>query len=191
MSNFASAEDPAIAAAMDFSRFAHVVDVGAGQGGLLAQVLQRHAGVRATLYDRPEVARNPAALLVATEAQPSLKGRWVVQEGDFFELVPARADCYVLKRILHDWGDEDCVRILTRCREAMAPGGTLLVVDAVLPEGNAPHPAKVMDILMMVLAGGRERRAPEFAGLLERAGLRLEGISPTASALSVISARAG
>ncbi|MBL8324211.1 MAG: methyltransferase [Rubrivivax sp.] len=185
MANFASAEDPAIAEAGDFGRFASVVDVGGGQGGLLAQVLLRHPALRATLFDQPLVVQQPAALAAHAALADS---RWQVQGGDFFQAVPAGADAYVLKRILHDWGDDACLRILRACRAAMGPRSRLLVVDAVVPEGNAPHPAKVMDILMMAFATGRERTQDEFAALLARAGLRLDAVRGSASTLSVVEA---
>lgn len=183
MANFAGAEDPAIAAAFDFSRFAHVVDVGGGRGGLLAQLLQRHPRPRATLFDLPQVVRDPAALAAA-----GLAGRWSALGGDFFESVPPGGDAYLLKRILHDWSDDACLRILHRCREAMSASARLLVVDAVLPAGNAPHPAKVMDVLMMVFGGGRERTEAEFATLFARCGLRLARVTATASTLAILEA---
>jgi hypothetical protein len=165
-------------------RFASVADIGGGQGGLLAQVLLRHPELRATLFDRPQVVQHPAALA----RLPALAGRWQPQAGDFFRAVPAGADAYVLKRILHDWGDEPCLRILRACRAAMGPQARLLLVDAVLPAGNTPHPAKVMDILMMVFATGRERTQHEFAALLAQAGLRLDAVRASASTLSVVEA---
>ncbi len=184
MANFASAEDPAIAEAGEFGRFASVVDLGGGQGGLLAQVLLRHAELRATLFDHQQVIQHPAALA----GLPELAGRWQLQAGDFFQAVPAGADAYVLKRILHDWGDEPCLRILRACRAAMGPQARLLLVDAVLPAGNTPHPAKVMDILMMVFATGRERTQDELAALLARADMRLDTVRASASTLSVVEA---
>lgn len=183
MANFASAENPAIAGAYDFARFERVVDVGGGQGGLLAEILRHHGGVRGTLFDLSEVVRNPVYL-----SSLGLPARWTADSGDFFQAVPAGADAYVLKRILHDWSDEHCVRILRCCRAAMGRQAKLLVVDAVLPAGNASHPGKVMDILMMVFGKGRERAESEFAALFEQAGLRLSGIISTPSALAILEA---
>jgi hypothetical protein len=97
-------------------------------------------------------------------------------------------DAYVLKRILHDWSDEQCVRILRCCRAAMDDRARLLVVDAVVPTGNAPHPGKVMDILMMVFAAGRERTEQEFRALFEKADLQLAKITMTPSTLSIVEA---
>lgn len=186
MANFATAENPAIAAAYDFSGFAHVVDLGGGQGGLLAEILKRHPSVRGTLFDLPQVVGNPASL-----REPALAERWSTLGGDFFQSVPSGADAYVLKRILHDWSDDQCVHILRCCRAAMGDRARLLVVDAVVPAGNLAHPGKVMDILMMVFAEGRERTEQEFVTLFEKAGLQLAGITMTQSALSIVEAVRG
>lgn len=184
MANFASAEDPAIAAALPAAGLRHLVDVGGGRGGLLAQLLQRNPALHGTLFDQAQVVADATAL-----SGPEWAGRCSSVAGDFFLAVPKGADAYVLKRILHDWSDEDCVRILRRCREAMDHRSRLFVAEAVLPPGNAAHPGKVMDMLMMIFAGGRERGAAEFEALLRQAGLRLVGIQPTASTLSLIEAQ--
>lgn len=183
MANFAEAENPVIATSYDFAATPHVVDIGGGQGGLLVEILGRHAQVRGTLFDLAEVVRDPAYITAAR-----LEPRCTMVAGDFFEQVPAGADAYVLKRILHDWSDEQCVRILRACCDAMSTRARLLVVDCVVPHGNTPHPGKVMDILMMVFAAGRERTEDEFAQLLQQAGLRLCRVLPTASALSIVEA---
>jgi hypothetical protein len=183
MANFATAENPAIAGAYDYARFGHIVDVGGGQGGLLADILTRHPNVRGTLFDLPEVVRHPVYL-----SQEAFPERWATVGGDFFQSVPTGGDAYVLKRILHDWNDEQCVRILRCCRAAMSERARLLVVDAVVSPGNAPHPGKVMDILMMVFTEGRERTEQEFRELFGRAGLQLTTITMTPSPLSLVEA---
>lgn len=183
MANFAAAENPAIAGAYAYARFPHIVDVGGGQGGLLAEILKLHPTVRGTLFDLPQVISNPAYL-----RRELLPERWTTASGDFFQSVPTGGDAYLLKRILHDWSDDDCVRILRSCRAAMNENTRLLVVDAVIPTGNAPHPAKVMDILMMVFAEGRERTEQEFRELFAQADLQLSQITMTPSTLSIIEA---
>ena len=183
LANFATAENPAIAGAYDYSQFEHIIDLGGGQGGFLAEILRRHPGVRGTLFDLPQVVNNPVYL---SEAQ--FAGRWATASGDFFKSVPTDGDAYILKRILHDWSDVQSLEILRSCRQAMSPRSRLLVVDAVVPAGNTPHPSKVMDILMMVFAEGRERSEQEFADLFARAGFRLSGITPTQSALAIVEA---
>ena len=183
LANFAAAENPAIAGAYDYSRFNHIVDIGGGQGGLLVEILKRHPNGRATLFDLPEVVKNLAYL--GTE---DIRGRWTTVGGDFFRSVPKGGDAYLLKRILHDWSDEQCVQILRCCREAMADSSRLLVVDAVIPPGNAPHSGKVMDILMMVFGEGHERTEQEFRALLMHAGLQLSHITMTQSTLAIVEA---
>lgn len=183
MASFATAENAAIAGAYDYARFDHIVDVAGGQGGLLAEILKRHPKLRGTLFDLPDVVRNPVYLRDAAFPE-----RWSTESGDFFTAVPTGADGYVLKRILHDWSDEQCVRILRACRTAMGERARLLVVDAVVPAGNTPHPAKVMDILMMVFAEGRERTEQEFRELFEKAGLQLTTITMTPSTLAILEA---
>lgn len=183
MANFAAAENPLIAQAHDFGAYRHVVDVGGGQGGLLAEILKCHLHTRGTLFDLPGVVRNPADLVRA-----GISEQWTATGGDFFASVPAGGDAYILKRILHDWSDPQCLRILRCCRAAMSAQARLLVADAVIPAGNAPHPGKVMDMLMMVFAGGRERTEQEFEALFAQAGLRLQRITPTPGSLSLIEA---
>jgi hypothetical protein len=183
MANFAMAENPAIAGAYNYSRFGHIVDVGGGRGGLLAEILKLHPIVRGTLFDLPQVIRDPAYL-----GKKAFADRWTTVGGNFFQSVPPGADAYVLKRILHDWSDEQCVRILRCCREAMGDRARLLMVDAVLPAGNAPHPGKVMDILMMVFAEGRERTEQEFSNLFGKADLDLSTITRTSSTLAIVEA---
>jgi O-methyltransferase domain/Dimerisation domain len=183
MANFAEAENPAIAGAYDYSRFDHIVDIGGGQGGLLAEILKLHPNVEGTLFDLPEVIRNPAYLSKEAHVE-----RWATVGGDFFQSVPTGGDAYVLKRILHDWSDEHCIQILRCCRAAMSPQARLLVVDVVVPAANIPHPGKVMDILMMVFAEGRERTEKEFKTLFEKAGLKLTKITMTPSTLAIVEA---
>jgi hypothetical protein len=183
LANFAAAENPAIAGAYDFSRFKRIVDVGGGQGGLLAEILARHGAVLATLFDLPQVVAQPAHL---EKAAP--KERWSAVAGDFFESVPRGGEVYILKRILHDWSDAQCVKLLRRCRDAMDEGTRLLVIDAVIPPGNAAHPGKVMDILMMVFGPGRERTEAETGALLQQAGLRRTATLATPSTLGIIEA---
>ncbi|MER7155538.1 methyltransferase [Streptomyces lydicus] len=161
-----------------------VIDVAGGRGGLLREVLTRHPGLTGVLFDRPGTV---ADHLLDTEA---LAGRWDVEGGDLFTAVPEGGDLYLLKNILHDWPDEDCLRILSTLRKAMAPGTRLLVIDAVLPGGSAPHPAIALDIVMLLVLKGRERTAAEFEELLTRTGFRLHRVVPTPSLSSIVEAEA-
>jgi hypothetical protein len=182
MTDFSRRETEAMLAGFDFSGIQHLVDVGGGRGGLLQRVLRAYPQLRGTLYDQAEV--------VAPVQVPSdLAGRFGVEGGDFFQSVPAGADAYLLKHIIHDWGDEACRAILGQIRSAMAPGGRVLIVEPVIPPGNDPFPGKLLDINMLVMTdGGRERSASEYALLLESAGLSLQRIHPTPAAVSVVEA---
>jgi len=182
MANISAAENPAIAAAYDFAAFEHVVDVGGGRGGLLAEILKRAPNTRGTLFDLPDAVADPAGL---TDTDPS---RWRAVGGDFFASVPAGAEAYVLKRVIHDWDDEDSLRLLRTCRAALRDDARLLLIDAVLPPGSQPHPAKVLDLLMMASTTGRERTPAELTDLLARAGLRVTRIVPTPTTLSITEA---
>jgi hypothetical protein len=180
MTDFSRQEAEAFLEAYDMGAFRHLVDVGGGRGSLLQALLHRYPGLRGTLFDQPAVVE---PVMVPAD----LQGRLAVEAGDFFETVPAGADAYLLKHILHDWGDEACLRILDLIRVALAPGGRVLILEQVVPPGNDPSPAKLLDLNMLVMTeGGRERTPAEYAALLERAGLRLEAITPTPSPISVV-----
>jgi hypothetical protein len=179
MSSLSDLENGAIASSYDFRSFRRLVDVGGGQGGFLLEVLQRAPQTRGVLFDQEHV------LAEARLPEAALADRHERVVGDFFQHVPAGADAYVLKRILHDWSDEVCVALLRRCREAMAEGGRVLVVDTVIPRGNEPHGGKVLDVMMMASLPGRERTQEELRELFSRAGLRLTRVVPTPTPLSI------
>jgi hypothetical protein len=137
-----------------------VVDVGGGNGSLLAGLLDRHRGLRGIIFDLPETTRDEA----------SLGDRCTFVAGTFFERVP-QGDVYVLSTILHDWDDESAARILGTIRACAPAGARVLVIDAVVPDGNDEHGAKWLDLLMLTLFGGRERDEAEWRTLLAAAAL--------------------
>jgi len=163
--------------AFDFGRFRLIVDVAGGTGAFLAAILERYPEARGILFDQPHV--------VSGAVVPE---RVEVVSGSFFEAVPPGGDAYVLKAIIHDWEDEESVAILRACRDAIAPGGALLVVERLLGEPNERPEAKFSDVNMMVAPGGRERTLEEYGALFEAAGFRLVGETPTSSGRSVIEA---
>lgn len=183
MASVSGAENPAVAEALDAAGIGTLVDVGGSGGHLLAAVLQQNPGLRGILFDQPQVAEAAWSAPFWRDAQ--LQERVSFEGGDFFESVPV-ADAYLMKYILHDWNDDQCVQILTRCREAMPASGQVLVVDNVIEPGNEPSWGKLLDINMLVLTGGRERTADEFAELFRRAGLQLDRVVPTACPLSLV-----
>jgi hypothetical protein len=184
MVSFHGAEPPAVAEAYDFGRFGTVVDVGGATGNLLATVLAAHPGPRGILFDRPYVADDARAFL----ASKRMADRIAFQGGSFFESVPEGGDAYLLSHVIHDWSQEQCLTILGHVRRAMKPDGTLLLVEMVLPHDDAFHPGKVLDMVMLTIAGGRERTAEEYASLLAQAGFRQTRVVPTASPVSLVEA---
>jgi alkyl hydroperoxide reductase subunit AhpC/2-polyprenyl-3-methyl-5-hydroxy-6-metoxy-1,4-benzoquinol methylase len=184
MVGFHGAEPAAVAAAYDFSKMKTIVDVGGATGHLLTGVLSRAPGARGILYDLPHVVRDAPALI----GSRGLMDRVTIEPGSFFEGVPCGGDAYLLSHVIHDWSEEQCLTILGHCRRAMNPGGRLLLIEMVLPHGNTPHPGKVLDMMMLVGPGGRERTEEEYAKLLAKAGFRLTRIVPTESAASIIEA---
>ena len=136
------------------------------------------------LYDLPHVVADAPPLLESF----GVSDRVTVESGSFFESVPAGHDAYLLSHIIHDWDDGQNATILGNVREAMKPDGKLLIVEMVLPEGDAPHMGKMLDMMMMLVPGGEERTAAEYAELLEPNGFRMTRVVPTASPVSVVEA---
>jgi hypothetical protein len=186
MAAISGTENEAVARAYPWRRHRQLVDVGGAHGHLLAAILRRHKKLRGVLYDQPQVVADAEAS--GFVSAPGVRGRCEVVGGSFFDSVPAGADAYLMKYILHDWDDAKCARILGHCRDAMAPGGRVLVVDRVIQPGNAPDWSKWLDINMLVGPGGQERTEAEFAALFASAGLRLVAARPTQSPLSVLEA---
>jgi hypothetical protein len=118
-----------------------------------------------------------------------LSARTDVIAGDFFEFVPA-GDLYILKQVLHDWNDEQCVAILAGCARAMHAGGRVLVVEMIVPEDGRPSAAQLVDLNMLVMLPGRERTAAEYAALFEAAGLRLDRRIDTPGPFQILEASA-
>jgi hypothetical protein len=166
--------------AYDFSGFRSVVDVGGGQGRMLAAILDRYPGLEGILFDLPAVVDRSRSIIAGL----GLSDRCQLTGGDFFASVP-RADAFVLRHIIHDWEDDEAVAILRRCREAMNPGGRVLVVETVIPPLNEPCFGKWLD-LMMLIVGGRERTEPQYRELFSRAGLTLNRVVATSHEISVI-----
>ena len=177
-----SGEPQAVADAYDFAGVERLVDVGGGNGTLLAAVLRRQPALRGVLFDLPETIDRAVPELDA------FAGRVQIDGGDFFQAVPAGADAYLLSHIIHDWPEPQALSILARIRAAAAPGGRLLIVEAVMPADDTPHPARMLDMLMLMFTGGQERTEDEYADLLARAGFRLERVVPTASPVSLLEA---
>lgn len=173
---------PAVAQAYDFGRFRQLVDIAGGRGLLLGTILQRYPTLRGVLFDLPPVIAGAHTTL----ASFGLNGRCQTVGGDFFHSVPAGADAYLLKHIIHDWDDERAVTILRNVRKAIDASGRLLLVEAVIAPGNEPSFGKLLDLEMLVIPGGRERGHDEYRDLFSAAGFRLAEVHPTAAAISIV-----
>jgi hypothetical protein len=177
-------DGPALAAAYDFAPLSTVADLGGGTGALLTAVLLANPHLRGALIDLPATVADARRLVEGR----GLSQRCKVIAGDFFEMVPPGYDAYVLAHVLHDWADEQALLILRNCRPALPPHGRLLIVDAVLPPGDSPHPGKLMDLLMLTVTGGVERTAEEFARLLQTGGFEMRRVIPIGAGQSVVEA---
>ena len=145
-------------------------------------ILRRYPGPHGVVFDLPHVIKNTQAAIAAA----GLSERCETAAGDLFESVPSGADAYVMRSIIHGFNNERALVILRNIRRAIQPEGRLLLVDFVIPAGNEPSLGKLLDLQMLVMAGGRERTQGELKDLLGAAGFRLGGIYPTVSPQSVI-----
>jgi len=163
---------PAEARAYDFARCRTIADIGGGTGALLTVILRIYPNARGILFDQPHVVADARPVLDAA----GLADRVTIEDGSFFERVPAGADAYVMRRILHDWMDEEATAILRSCRAAMTPGARLVLFERVVGPPNEDPASKFVDLLMLVGAGGRERTEAEWRSLLEASSFRLESL---------------
>jgi SAM-dependent methyltransferase len=183
MTSLSAFEGEAVAAGFDFSGIETLADVGGGRGLLLATILKANPTMKAILFDLPHVISGAPPLL----REQGVDGRVRVEAGSFLETAPEGADAVIMKHILHDWNDEDSIRILRSCHRALPKHGRVLAVEAVVPPPGQPGYAKLLDLEMLILTPrGRERTEAEFVSLYERGGFRLTRVVPTASPVSVI-----
>lgn len=161
---------PALLRAYDFSRFKQLADVGGGQGSFLRDILVATPKLQGILFDQPQVVAEAEKLL-----KSDIAGRLKIVGGSFFDFVPEGCDAYCLKRIIHDWTDEDAVKILGNVRRAIAANGTLLLIESLVD--SSTNPAGLADLMMLVL-GGRERTEAGFRTLLQSAGFSLSRVIP-------------
>lgn len=172
---------PRIVASYPFSRFERLVDIGGGNGQLLATILAAEPDLHGVLFDHPSGVVDAPKILAAA----GVSDRCEVTAGDFFEAVPGDGDAYLVKSVIHNWDDEQAATILGNCREAMRPGATLLLVERVLPamiEQQAAGHMFYSDINMLVHTSGKERTEAEFHDLYDAAGFDLTELVPTGPA---------
>ncbi len=160
------------------------VDVGGSMGSLLLRLLANQPSARGVLFDLPETAEQARQVILASP----FADRVQIVGGDFFESVPIQGDLYLLKQILHDWSDDQCMTILKNVRAAIVAGGRLAVVERVIPESFTPHVAYDFDMLMMIWTTGRERRLSEFRSMFEATGFAFDRFEENADGMGVIEA---
>ena len=183
MTRFTETQTSAVVAAYDFSKIPKIVDIGGGKGTLISAILRANPRMQGVLFDLPYVIEEAKNLL----GKESVADRCELLAGDMFEAVP-NGEAFILKRVFHDWNDELSIAILNNCRRAITDNGRLLVVEGIVPPGNAPSQMKCDDINMMVAAGGIERTETEFSALFEASGFKLSNVFSTKATLSIIEA---
>ena len=177
-------ETAAMIDAYDFSAIGTLADVGGGNGSLLCEVLTRTPGLSGMLCDQPDVLERAKPQLAASGVADRIR----TIPTNFFEEVPAGADAYLMRHIIHDWTDEQSVQILRNVRAAIGDDGRLLLVESVIEPGNDPSFGKMLDLNMLVVPGGKERTEQQYRELFSASDFRLERIVPTESGVSVIEA---
>lgn len=186
MTTFSQAVIPAVLDAYDFSGIEVLVDVAGGHGHVLTSILQKYPDMRGLLLDLDHVVAGAAPLI----AQQGVTDRCDTCPVDFFAGVPAGGDAYIMKHIIHDWDDDKALVILRHIRAALdgKANGRLILLEGIVAPANQPDFAKVLDLEMLALPGGRERSEAEFRELLRKGGFELTRIVPTASMVCVIEA---
>jgi O-methyltransferase domain len=179
MTSKARIQIASIVAAYDFSTSGTIADIGGGRGHLLQAVLDAAPRATGILFDLPQVIER-----AATVASDRLR----LHPGDFFMDPLPVCDTYMIMDVIHDWDDERAAAILSAVRNAVSPQTRLLLIEAIIPDAPGPDWAKTMDIVMLVLPGGRQRTRDEHESLLHTAGFRLERVIPTTSDASILEA---
>jgi hypothetical protein len=182
MSSLNFYETAAMLDAYDFTGINVVADIGGGNGSLLSSVLVRYPNMKGILFDLGHVVGRAKEKL----KDAGLADRCTVIAGSFFERIPAGADAYLFRHIIHDWTDEQCMQILGHCRKAILANGKLLIADCVVPAGNALSPSKDLDMTMLAFPGGQERTEAQFRSLLKASGFELKSITPTTTMINVV-----
>ncbi|ALI98678.1 methyltransferase [Rufibacter tibetensis] len=168
-----------VMAAYDFSGFETIGDIGGGRGHLLAAVLQKAPNAKGILFDLPNVVEDASELA---------SDRLELQAGNFFKDPLPACDGYLLMEIIHDWADEEAVKILKAIRQSAPEGAKLLVIEQLISPDQGPHWSKMLDIHMLALLGGRQRSLPEYQHLFEQSGFRLARMVPTVADVSILEA---
>ncbi|QDU07466.1 methyltransferase [Gimesia aquarii] len=175
-------ETSTILEAYDFSEFKVLADIGGGNGSNLIGLLQHYPEMKGILFDLPHVIERSQTNL----ENAGLGNRCESIGGSFFDSIPLTADAYLMRHIIHDWDDEKSLTILRNCHAVMSENSKLLIIESVIPPGNEPFAGKFLDLVMMLIPGGKERTESEYQTLYNQAGFELTRIVPTKTELSII-----
>ena len=178
-------ESSAVLNAYDLTGIEVIADIGGGNGSQITEILTKYTKLQGILFDLPHVIERAKARIQAS----GLQHRCKLVSGSFFEAVPEGAGAYILRHIIHDWDDDRCLTILRNCHRAMSPTSRLLVIESVIPSGNEPFGGKFLDLVMLLIPGGKERTQEEYRALFERAGFELTQIVPTGTEVSIVEGR--
>lgn len=185
MGDLSRLETEPILEGYDFSRYGTIVDVGGGGGALLAGILRRAPRSKGVIFDSRARMFGADAIL----AGAGVADRCTIADGGLFDPPTPGGDAYLLKHIVHDWPEDQALAILKNARKSINDDGRLLLMEFVVPPGNEPHPAKLVDLWLMLLVGGKERTERQYADLLAAAGFELVQVVPTGSPVSIVEAR--
>ena len=186
MANLTGGFKTAAIASLPLDSIGTIVDVGGADGTVLATILSAHPHLRGVLYDLPHVVNSAPPIL----SSRGVEDRAECTGGDFLDSVPPGGDAYLVSLVLHDWPDQEAERILANIATAGGSGARLLVLDFVMPPGDTPHLAKVSDLNMLAMKGGKERTESEWRELLTTTGFASIEILPTGTPFAVIQATA-
>ena len=168
--------------AYDFSDIEVLADIGGGNGTNTTSILKQYPTMKGVLFDLPHVVERAKEQVEAA----GVSDRCQLIGGNFFESVPEGADAYLMRHIIHDWDDEKSLSILRNCYSAMPADAKLLVVESVIPPGNERFAGKFLDLVMLLIPGGKERTEAEYRALFDEAGFQLSRIVPTNTELSIV-----
>jgi hypothetical protein len=170
-------------AAYDFSKIHHICDIGGGHGHLISNLLLKYPHMKGSVLELKSTTKNKHLLLAP---KLGVDDRCVYVDGNMFSEVPS-ADAYIMKMILHDWNDDECVKILSNIHRSSDQDGKVFIAEHLIPDPETPHFSKLFDIHMMCVASGRERTVDEYSALLERAGWKyIQTLHPSSGLISVI-----
>jgi hypothetical protein len=166
----------------DFSKFKSIVDIGGGFGGLLFKILQENKFLKGVIADLPYMQNDVKENILNN----NLSDRCTFIACDFFKKISKGNDCCILSNILHDWDDDKCKIILKNCYDSINKAGKLLIIESIIPSGNEFSIAKLLDLEVLVMGGGRERTEVEFRELINSSCFVFENIIQTHESISII-----